>query len=93
MKGLEDEGAECGAGMGESEARGVKGDVVDLDNVDVDGTVAVGAVGIAMGCAGAYGAFDRLGDVEKVEGVDPGGGEDEDAEVEKWIGRCVAPGF
>lgn len=93
MEGLEDEGAEGGAGMRESKAGGIEGDIVDLYDVDVNGTVAVGAVGIAMWCAGAYGAFDRLSDVEKVEGVNPGGCEDEDAEVEKWIGRCVAPGF
>lgn len=92
MEGLEDEGAKGGAGMWESEARGVEGDIVDLDDVNVDGTVTVGAVGVTMGCAGAYGAFDRLGDVEKLEGVDPGGCEDEDTEIEKWIGRCVAPG-
>lgn len=93
MQGVHDEGAEAGAGMGQGEVGGGEAETVDGDKVDVDGTVAVGSVGIAVGGASAYAALYGEQTAEHV--VRPAGrvGVKHHAEVKETVRRLIAPGF
>lgn len=57
---MENEGAGCSMGVWQSKLRGIYRQVVDVDYINIDYTVAIGAVGMAVWRSVPYDAFDAL---------------------------------
>lgn len=91
MHGDCDEAAQVRPGVWQGESRCVKGDGVDVDDVDVDGAVAVCAIGVAVRRPLPYLLFHLLRDVEHGVRVDDRVGNDHQPYVEKRIGRVEPP--
>ena len=74
-----------GARMGQYEALGIILHIIDIDDVDVDGAVAVSSVGISVRDTFSNRNFHPLDDVEHRYGVDLRCGDIKDSAIEEHI--------